>query len=422
MEERQLLVNRFVIFQLQNMFNRTLDHHDDYNQRHWSRFATVPEVAHILFGTYISIIGLLAVFGNGLILGVFKRCKALRLRPSSVLTISLLASDMAFSAVNGFPILTFTSYYKKWIFGSTGCQLYAFLGSLFGITSINTMALMAIERYLTIKTNLYLMHSGTFKRNLVFVAIAWLWALLIALMPVLGWGRYVLEGFQTTCSFDYLTKSANNLSYIMFLMILGFCTPLACITTSYAAIFKKVFSNYKVLTQAATSNGCGAGLRSGREIEEKAYRTELKIIKTAFVVTLAFLLSWLPYTIVAMLGLTRYDYLISPYVSQIPVMVAKTSAIYNPIIHVFLYPKLRKALMKTFKGFWHCTRRKTRSQHKVKTLVRFVNDDGTRSKMLFRFIGPNGTTSDKTIQFRLPGVVDSEQINNMAPKLKSSTC
>ncbi len=50
---------------------------------------------------------------------------------------------------------------------------------------------------------------------------------------------------------------------------------------------------------------------------------------------LAFLLSWVPYAIVAAFGLVKphSEMFVTPLLSEIPVMFAKASAFWNPLIY-----------------------------------------------------------------------------------------
>jgi r-opsin len=57
-----------------------------------------------------------------------------------------------------------------------------------------------------------------------------------------------------------------------------------------------------------------------------------------------FVLSWLPYAVIAQLGITGFQDFVTPYVSQFPVIFAKSSAIWNPIIYSLVHPKYKAAL------------------------------------------------------------------------------
>jgi r-opsin len=57
-----------------------------------------------------------------------------------------------------------------------------------------------------------------------------------------------------------------------------------------------------------------------------------------------FVLSWLPYTIVAQLGITGHQDYVTPYVAEFPVMLAKSSAVWNPIVYSLTHPRYKAAL------------------------------------------------------------------------------
>ena len=52
------------------------------------------------------------------------------------------------------------------------------------------------------------------------LAAVWVYSALWAIPPLVGWSRYTLEGFQTTCSYDYLTRDATD-KYFLLAVIVG---------------------------------------------------------------------------------------------------------------------------------------------------------------------------------------------------------
>ena len=54
-----------------------------------------------------------------------------------------------------------------------------------------------------------------------------------------------------------------------------------------------------------------------------------------------FILSWAGYAVFAIAGINGRDDLVTPYTTQIPVMLAKTSATWNPILYALTHPKFR---------------------------------------------------------------------------------
>jgi len=57
-----------------------------------------------------------------------------------------------------------------------------------------------------------------------------------------------------------------------------------------------------------------------------------------------FIGSWLPYALVATFGIVGLDQLVTPYSAELPVMLAKASAIWNPIVYALKHPRYRSIL------------------------------------------------------------------------------
>jgi len=57
-----------------------------------------------------------------------------------------------------------------------------------------------------------------------------------------------------------------------------------------------------------------------------------------------FLLSWLPYALIATFGVVGLDHFVTPYSAELPVMLAKASAIWNPIVYALKHPRYRSVL------------------------------------------------------------------------------
>lgn len=54
------------------------------------------------------------------------------------------------------------------------------------------------------------------------------------------------------------------------------------------------------------------------------------------VMVLAFLLTWLPYAAMALSIMVDSNLHIHPMVATVPVVLAKSSTVYNPIIYIFM--------------------------------------------------------------------------------------
>lgn len=63
---------------------------------------------------------------------------------------------------------------------------------------------------------------------------------------------------------------------------------------------------------------------------------EMKVASMVILMVLTFLVSWLPYAGLAMLVVYYPEMEIHPLVGTVPVYLAKSSTVYNPIIYIYL--------------------------------------------------------------------------------------
>lgn len=63
---------------------------------------------------------------------------------------------------------------------------------------------------------------------------------------------------------------------------------------------------------------------------------ERKVASMVVVMVLTFLISWLPYASLAMVVVAHPGVKIHPLVGTVPVYLAKSSTVYNPIIYIYL--------------------------------------------------------------------------------------
>ena len=216
--------------------------------------------------------------------------------------------------------------------------MYGFLGGLAGFGSINTLAWIAMDRYYVIAKPFSALKNISHRRAAIQIVFIWLWSLAWSAPPLIGWGDYILEGLQTSCSFDYLTKTTWNISFVASIYCFGFLTPVSIITVCYVNIVRAVSSQNRSMSKKAEK------LNAQEKKDSKKNKQEIQLAKTAATTILLFLLSWIPYASVALLGITGYEQYVTPITSILPVMFAKTSAIYNPILYAITHPKFRAAL------------------------------------------------------------------------------
>lgn len=222
----------------------------------------------------------------------------------------------------------------------SGCELYAGLCGLFGLISIVTLTAIAIERCLVISVKPW--YGGilfTQAKAKISIIIIWIYCFITMLPPLFGWGAFVPEGFLTSCSFDYITRTYSNRSYFFYIFILGFFLPITIITICYGFIMRTICQNEKDMKKNNVK----------KVYAKPRKRNDYKAAEMIMLVIAMFLMSWTPYSFIAYIGQFGNIDFISPWVSVLPSLFAKMSTIYNPAIYGLSHRHFRATLRRIFK-------------------------------------------------------------------------
>ncbi|XP_034727015.1 opsin 4xb [Etheostoma cragini] len=304
----------------------------------------VPDYVHYIIAFFVFVIGTLGITGNALVMFAFYSNKKLRNLPNYFI-MNLAVADflMAFTQT---PVFFINSLYKEWVFGEIGCKMYAFCGALFGITSMITLLAISIDRYLVITKPLQAIHWGSKRRTTLAIIMVWLYSFAWSLAPLVGWSSFIPEGLMTFCTWDYVTYTLANRSYTMMLCCFVFFIPLGIIFYCYLFMFLAIRKTGREVERLGTQ------VRKSTLIQHKSMKSEWKMAKISFVVIVVYVLSWSPYACVAMISWAGHANILSPYSKAVPAIIAKASAIYNPIIYAIIHNKYRTTLAEKFPCLW----------------------------------------------------------------------
>jgi hypothetical protein len=134
------------------------------------------------------------------------------------------------------------------MFSKEGCIGSAFFMYFIGCTSIYLMAVLSLERYYIICKPLNIRKLSA-KTNLVSITACTLNGLLWAVLPLLGWSHYALEGANTSCSVEWRERSVNVMSYNIVIFCLVYLLPLGVILFTNARLVSLVNFHHKIHEQ-----------------------------------------------------------------------------------------------------------------------------------------------------------------------------
>nr|Q4U4D2.2 RecName: Full=Melanopsin; AltName: Full=Opsin-4 [Podarcis siculus]AAY34941.2 melanopsin [Podarcis siculus] len=295
----------------------------------------VPDRVLYTVGSCVLVIGSIGITGNLLVLYAFYSNKRLR-TPANYFIMNLAASDFLMSATQA-PICFLNSMHTEWILGDIGCNFYVFCGALFGITSMMTLLAISVDRYCVITKPLQSIKRSSKKRSCIIIAFVWLYSLGWSVCPLFGWSSYIPEGLMISCTWDYVSYSPANRSYTMMLCCFVFFIPLIIIFHCYLFMFLAIRSTGRNVQKLGSTYNRKSNV-------SQSVKSEWKLAKIAFVAIVVFVLSWSPYACVTLIAWAGYAKTLNPYSKSVPAVIAKASAIYNPIIYAIIHPRYRRTI------------------------------------------------------------------------------
>ncbi|RWS24862.1 ocellar opsin-like protein [Leptotrombidium deliense] len=335
---------------------------------HWYRFPPINPLWHSLLGAMLIILGIISVFGNGVVIYLMSTVKYLR-TPTNMLVANLAFSDFCMMAFN-MPAMAANCFAESWILGPFMCEFYGMWGSLFGCGSIWSLVFISRDRYNVIVKGVSAAPL-THKKAFLQILFIWIYSIGWTIAPMFGWSRYVPEGNMTSCTVDYLTKELLSASYTIVYGIFVYFVPLFIMIYSYFFIVKAVASHERTLREQAKKMNV-ASLRANADSNKES--AEIRLAKVAMMTVGLWFLAWTPYLTIAWTGiLTNGDYL-TPLATIWGAVFAKAAACYNPIVYAISHPKYKQALYKKFPSLVCGTVEKeytgdTRSEMSVTTAI-----------------------------------------------------
>ncbi|XDV48251.1 hypothetical protein PO909_017700 [Leuciscus waleckii] len=241
----------------------------------------MPRMGYTILAVIIGVFSVCGIVLNVAVVVVTLRHRQLR-QPLNFALVNLAVADLGCAVFGGLPT-TLTNAMGYFSLGRVGCVLEGF-----GIAGLCSVAIISLERCLVVCRPVGSLSFST--RHAV------------AGVPLFGWGAYELEGVRTSCAPDW---------YI--------------IIVSYTRLLWTV-SRLEMSEGGSTS------------------RAETQVACMVVVMVMAFLLTWLPYAALALSVIVDPDLYIDPVIATVPMYLAKSSTVFNPIIYIFMNRQVSREL------------------------------------------------------------------------------
>ncbi|GFR79155.1 melanopsin [Elysia marginata] len=259
---------------------------------------------------------------------------------------NLTAADL-FMGVTDLPVFAIASLKGCWHLGFTGCQIYGLSTGVFGLVTIHTLAVIALDRYIVVVRTLNPRNRMPKSTSAIIIVIIWSFSIFWSALPLAGISTYRLEGLGTSCTFNYVNRHQTEVFYFLALISFNLFLPFLVIIFSYWGIYVSVRRIKRELSLLMDSQAYA----NRKRVQVQA---EVRTAITSAIIVAIFIVSWVPYGVLAFYGLFGPPSRpVQPLVSMLPNILAKVSIVANPILYSIGHPNVRKRMTALMPSFLH---------------------------------------------------------------------
>ena len=301
-----------------------------------SFFLTSVEVFFLVILNFLSLTGNIMVC-----IAVYKNAR-LR-RTTSLYIIALAVSDLM-SAVFVMPLTLGVVITGEWVYGPVMCLFHSFFGGIVVYASTVTMGLTAFDRYMRIcKSEQQYKKFFSPRKSRTWMACAWFFIACYSVVPKLaGLQDYEFVPGYAICAVAHLSESGKIIHYTIVLSLF-FLTSLITTIFSYIKVAKMIRQHNAVMSSTIHRAATGSSITV----------QELKLSKSLFVVVFAFMICWIPFWVIVVVG--RFH-----VVEKMPRNIELLTSFFiylSNTINPFIYAGMNPIFKSEFKKMFCCERR-----------------------------------------------------------------
>ncbi|CAO2628260.1 Trace amine-associated receptor 8c [Lemmus lemmus] len=277
---------------------------------------------------------LYVVFGSGALLAVCGNLLVQLHSPANLLIASLASADFLVGVSS------------CWYFGDKFCSLHSCWDAAFCYSSVFHLCFISIDRYIAVTDPLVYPTKFTMSVSGICISVSWILPLVYSsAVFYTGISAKGMESLVSALNCVGGCQIVVNQDWVLISFLLFFIPTLVMII-----LYSKIFSIAK--QQAVKIETTISGNKTESSLENHKARVakrERKAAKTLGVTVVAFVISWLPYTMDTLID-AFMGFITPAYIYEICCWGAYYNSALNPLIYAFFYPWFRKAIRLILSG------------------------------------------------------------------------
>lgn len=315
---------------------------------------------YLVSASVLILIIIVTIIGNMLVCVAILVNSQLRSSPTMLFIFSLAVSDLLTATLSmPFDVDQQLSD-SKWTHSEGLCQAWTTAYLITVPSSIWNLLVVSVDRYKSLKDPLSRYRRSPFmtrKRAVLVIVLLWIYSVLFALIPVMGWKFRPTSVENNECYFNITTDYSILSSFVNFIF------PMIVMCYLYFKIFiiaRNINSRKSTLRHGRTSELLPVETNSSEDVAkitrrakrcQKNFKRNMKAAKNILIIVCAFFFCWMPHTLLSLIAIFHGENLSGKFPTElfaVFLLLGYLNSALNPPLYTFHNKRFKETYVKIF--------------------------------------------------------------------------